>query len=169
MRPATAERIAQLLERRRQKQWKEDHRPPRGHRFEGRIFLGYLVAIEVIDQSPRDGTNTWLVWNLKIDNAELWRSCDLSRILRTDGKVKQNKCRYNSYWALSDNGKDRWYGVMYHAKLRLEGFKHGETQDEFYERVGCDLPELTFEQKMEIYGKNHKRNQWKYTEEDNDE
>ena len=60
------------------------------HRFEGENFLGYLVAVEVFDQSPRDGTNTWLVWNTKLDRAALWRPCDLSRILRTNGKVKQN-------------------------------------------------------------------------------
>jgi hypothetical protein len=92
MRPATAERIAQLLERRTQKFLEEENRPKRGHHFEGRIFLGYLIAIEVFDQSPRDGTNTWLVWNIKLDRAELWRSCDLSRILRTDGRTHRWAC-----------------------------------------------------------------------------
>lgn len=168
MRPATAERIAQLLERRAQEEWEHDHRPPRGHRFEGRSFLGYLVAIEVFDQSPRDGTNTWLVWNKKLDRAELWRSCDLSRILRTDGKVKQNKCRYNSYWAAGDEFKENWYELMWLANLRLEGLKRGQTKDEFWEWAIDQDISLTEEQKMEIYDKDP-RNRWVQAKEDNDE
>jgi hypothetical protein len=152
MRPATAERIAQLLQRRRQKQWEEDHRPPRGHRFEGRVFLGYLLAIEVFDKSPRDGTNTWLVWNLKTDAAELWRSCDPSRILRADGKVKQNKCRYNSYWSKGPSAKENWFELMYLAKRRLDGLRLGETEEEFWDKVPSGGLDLTEDQKMEIYG-----------------
>ncbi len=169
MRPATAERIAQLLERRRQKFLEEDNRPKRGHHFEGRIFLGYLIAIEVFDQSPRDGTNTWLVWNTKKDQAELWRSCDLSRILRTDGKVKQNKCRYNSYWAAGDSFKENWYELMWLANLRLKGLKRGETEREFWDWAIDQEIRLTEEQKMEIYGKDHRHNRHLYSKEDNDE
>ncbi len=167
MRPETADRISQLLECRRQKQWEDDHRPPRGHRFEGRIFLGYLLAIEVFDKGPRDGTNTWLVWNLKTDAAELWRSCDLSRILRTDGKVKQNKCRYNSYWCCGY--ADNWYELMWLGAKRIEGLKLGETEKEFWDKVPSGGLNLTEDQKMEIYGKNHPHNRHLYSKEDDDE
>lgn len=166
MRPETAERIAQLRERRRQKFLEEENRPKGGHHFEGRIFHGYLIAIEVFDQSPRDGTNTWLVWNIKLDRAELWRSCDLSRILRTNGKVKQNKCRYNSYWCLGPNGQSRWFLAMYHARQRLDGLKRGETADEFWKRA--DFGELTEEQMMDIYDKTPHQI-YLHSKEDNDE
>jgi hypothetical protein len=89
------------------------------------------VALEVFDQSPRDGTNTWLVWNTELDRAELWRSCDLSRILRTNGTVKQNKCRYNSYWALGPKAQETWYELMWLAKRRLISFRAGETEKDF--------------------------------------
>jgi hypothetical protein len=52
-------------------------------------MFGDLYVHERFDQAPRDASWVWLVENLRSGKAELWRSCDLTRIARKGEKVNK--------------------------------------------------------------------------------
>lgn len=52
-------------------------------------MFGDLYVHERFDQAPRDASWVWLVENLRTGKAELWRSCDLTRIARKGEKVNK--------------------------------------------------------------------------------
>jgi hypothetical protein len=111
------------------------------HRFEGRISSAsswcWKYSTSRHEMAPTHGSSG----TRSLTGAELWRPCDLNRILRTNGEVKQNKCRYHSYWALGPKAQETWYELMWLAKRRLISFRAGETEKNFLTKSALWGPE----------------------------
>jgi len=88
----------------------------------GELFDGHLFVHERFDQAPYDGSWLWLVENLRTGEAELWRSCDLTRIVRRAQKI--NKCKYGGYRAYADPEACKpcgwYYDDLKRARQRLD-------------------------------------------------
>ena len=80
---------------------------------------GNLLVHEKFEQSPRDRSWVWLVENKKTGKAELWRSCDLTRIERRG--QRHNKKGYACFSAVP--GSPEWHEWMQRAQERLEEIK----------------------------------------------
>jgi hypothetical protein len=122
--------------------------PIHGHDLKGRSFehprYGTLFVHELMDQGWYDESWVWLCEN-KDGKAELWRSCDLTRITRR-GQWR-NKLAYGAY---------RYYaGGPEHIKEHLEEMRRdadawlaaikdgrGETFWDDYDAVVEKSPEL---------------------------
>jgi hypothetical protein len=96
-----------------------------GKNMAGQTIHGRYVH-EFFIRGQYDGSKIWLVENLKTGEAELWRTCDLTRMKRT-GKASNRL-------GMSFRSTPRWMGVyavrdefLPPAKKRLEEIKQGIT------------------------------------------
>jgi hypothetical protein len=97
----------------------------KGFDLSGQTFDdGNLFVHEKFEQSPRDRSWVWLVENKKTGKAELWRSCDLTRIQRRG--QRHNKKSYACFRAFP--GNPEWQEWMQRAEERLQEIKAGEPQ-----------------------------------------
>ena len=69
----------------------------RRHNLAGKLVGGRLFVHELFGQAPWDRSWLYLVENLKTGEAELWRFCDLHRIIRTG--QRQQRCKGDGYRA----------------------------------------------------------------------
>jgi hypothetical protein len=97
----------------------------RGFDLTGQTFDdSNLLVHEKFEQSPRDRSWVWLVENKKTGKAELWRSCDLTRIERRG--QRHNKKSYACFSAFP--GNPEWQEWMQRAQERLEEIKNGNPK-----------------------------------------
>ncbi len=128
MRPATAERIAQLLERRENAK----------HVIKGEVIDGKIKVWERCKDGDHllveatDGSIVWLVERLigkYAGRADLWRACDIRRLKR-GLQPKLNKCE-TAYrkgqvpWEV-EQGMAYWNERLERAEERLAELKHNE-------------------------------------------
>ncbi len=101
---------------------------PRGLDLTGRLFGGDLVVREKYDQAPYDSSWIWLVENTTTGKAELWRSCDLTRIERKGERINNTKYfGYNEY-----SHKNQMPLRLEDAQKRLDEIKKSEFKETFY-------------------------------------
>ena len=109
----------------------------------GTTFGGNLYVHEHWDNGAYDGSNIWLVENTNTGLAELWRSCDLTRITRKGERV--NKCKYGAHRlyggapspeeVVGQNGEAWWAQQKVSAQNRLNEIKGGQPAVESVEPV----------------------------------
>jgi hypothetical protein len=105
------------------------HDPPK-HDLKGCTFDNLYVH-ELFDIGAYDGSFIWLCENLDTRKAELWRTCDLTRIERRGQRV--NKCKYGAHGmyggasapvevgGMELQGGEQWWAIQKHiAQARLK-------------------------------------------------
>lgn len=109
---------------------RQDEHPvePRGLNLVGKTFGGDLLVREKYDQAPYDGSWIWLVENTTTGKAELWRSCDLTRIERKNERRNNTK-----YWGYNEySWKNRMPIRLEDAQKRLDELQKSEVTEVFY-------------------------------------
>ncbi len=101
----------------------------RRHNLAGKLVGGHLFVHELFGQAPWDRSWLYLVENLKTGEAELWRFCDLNRIIRTG--QRQQRCKGDGYRANTGpectESSARYDDDLARAKQRLNEIRAAES------------------------------------------
>jgi hypothetical protein len=104
-----------------------------GHDFSGELYAGYLFVHECSGQPPHHKSWLWLVENLKTGKAELWRGCDLNRIVLKNERTQ--RCKGDGYLYIPSSW---YYEDMERARQRLSEIKAAEPPHSCVVVTGTD-------------------------------